>query len=163
MSFRLAAMFVAPFVLAGAGSAFAAGETAPRAADLSGSIQFPRPQTMSIATRSRAGSKLTVRMGFNGRCTGGGLSEVWVSNIRSRPRVRVRDGRFTARLTGTSRNLGGVRGRTGKFRWRVTGRFTTRDVAVATVTGTAQIRLRGRVVSRCKIAAPTDVRLTRTS
>ena len=158
-------MFVAPFVLAGTTSAFAAGETAPRAGILlSGTIPFPRPQTMSIATGSRDGSNLTVRMGFHGRCSGGGLSEVWVSNVPSRPTVRAaRDGRFTAALTASSRSLGGVSGRVGEFSWRLTGRFTARDAAVATVTGTAAIRLNGRIVSRCRIASPTTVRLTRTS
>ena len=38
--------------------------------------------------------------------------------------MRVRDGRFSADLTGIARNLGGVKGRTGEFRWRLTGRFT---------------------------------------
>jgi len=164
MTFRLAAVFVAPLVLAGATSAFAAGEITPRAGILvSGNMPFPRPQMMSIATGSRDGSKLTVRLGFSGRCSGGGLSEVWVSNVPTRRTVRARDGRFAADLTGGSRQLGGVSGRTGEFRWRVTGRFTTREVAVATVTGTADILLNGRVVSRCKIAAPATVRLTRGS
>lgn len=160
MTFRLAAMFVFPFLLAGATEASAADGIEPRAGTLlSGMIQFPRPQAMTIETDARDSSKLTVRMGFDGRCKGGGIGEAWASNIESRPTVRVRDGRFSADLTGTARNLGGVSGRTGEFTWRLTGRFTARDVATATVTGTANIRAGGRIISRCKIADPADVRL----
>jgi hypothetical protein len=160
MTFRLAAMFVFPFLFAGASEAFAAGEIEPRAGILlSGTVQFPRPQLMTIATDPRDSSKLTVRMGFDGRCKGGSLGEAWVANIRTRPTVRVRDGRFSADLTGSARNLGGVKGRIGEFSWRLTGRFTERDVAVATVTGSADIRVGKRVISRCKIAEPSQVRL----
>ena len=45
------------------------------------------------------------------------------------------------------------------FRWRLTGRFVERDVVVATVTGSAEVRVDGKTVSKCKIAAPADVRL----
>jgi hypothetical protein len=114
---------------------------------------------MTIETDTRDGSKLKVRMGFDGLCKGGGIGEAWASTIESRPTVRVRDGRFSADLTGTARNLGGVKGRTGEFSWRLTGRFTAEDVVSATVTGSADIKSRKRVVSRCKIAEPTSVRL----
>ena len=51
-------------------------------------------------------------------------SEIWAANIATKPTVRVKDGRFSAKLTGTARNLGGVEGRTGEFRWKFSGRFT---------------------------------------
>jgi hypothetical protein len=160
MTFRLAAMFVFPFLFAGVTEAAAADEIEPRSGVLlSGAVQFPREQAMSIQTDPRDSSKLTVRMAFDGRCKGGGIGEVWASRIESRPTVRVRNGRFSANLSGTARDLGGVKGRVGRFSWRLTGRFTDRDVAVATITGSADIRAGGRVVSRCKIAAPADVRL----
>jgi hypothetical protein len=160
MTFRLAAMFVFPFLFAGVSNASAADEIEPRPGVLlSGTIQFPRAQTMSVETDARDGSKLTVRMGFDGRCKGGGLAEAWASRVETRPFVRVRDGRFSADLTGTARNLGGVSGRTGEFTWRLTGRFSARDVATATVTGSANIRVDGRIISRCKIADPATVRL----
>lgn len=126
---------------------------------LSGSIQFPRPQTMSIQTDRRNGSPLTISMGFDGRCRGGRIGEAWASRVPTRQDVPVKDGRFSATLNGTVRNLGRVEGRTGEFHWRITGRFLERDVATATVSGTADIRVGGRVVSRCKIAEPTTVRL----
>jgi hypothetical protein len=158
---RLAAAFVFAFLLAITAEASAADEIKPRAGILlSGLIQFPREQTMTIQTGARDSSKrLTVLMGFDGRCKGGGIGETWISRIESRPTVRVRDGRFSADLAGTARNLGGVKGRVGEFRWRLTGRFTERDVAVARVTGTAEIRVEGRIISRCKIAEPARVRL----
>jgi hypothetical protein len=159
MTFRLAAMCVVPFLLAGASEASAADVEPRPGVLLSGAVQFPREQTMTIQTDSRDGSKLTVRMAFDGRCKGGGIGEAWASQIESRPTVRVRNGRFSADMTGTARDLGGVKGRTGQFTWRLTGRFTERDVAVATLTGSADIVVGRKVVSRCKIAAPADVRL----
>ena len=87
-------------------------------------------------TGKKDGSRLTVALGFHGKCTGGGLSELYSSNVETKPVVRVRDGRFDATLTGVSRNLGA--GRSGHFEWTFTGRFTKRDVAVATVSGTAR-------------------------
>ncbi|HWK27640.1 MAG TPA: hypothetical protein VNS09_13815 [Solirubrobacter sp.] len=128
---------------------------------LAGAIQFARPQEMTLTTARRDGSRLRVRMGFDGPCTGGGIGEVWVARVAARPVVRARGGSFDAALTGVSRNLGGVRGRTGQFRWRLTGRFVERDVAVATVTGSAVIKVGRRVVSRCRIAEPASVRLAR--
>jgi hypothetical protein len=128
---------------------------------LSGQIQFPRAQGMMIETDARDSSKLTVRMGFDGRCTGGVLREVWSTNVLSRPTVRVRDGRFEADLRARVANIGNVRGRTGEFKWRLTGRFVAEDMVRASVTGTAVIRGReGRVIARCKIAKPTSARLT---
>jgi hypothetical protein len=160
MTFRLGAMCVFSFLLAGVAEAFAAGEVEPRPGVLlSGAVQFPREQAMTIESDPRDGSKLTVRMAFDGRCKGGGIGEAWASRIESRPTVRVRKGRFSADMTGTARDLGGVKGRIGQFRWRLTGRFTEGDVAVATLTGSADIVVGRKVISRCKIAAPADVRL----
>jgi hypothetical protein len=161
MTFRLAAMCAVGFLLAGVSKASAADDIEPLPnVLLSGTVKFPRAQTMTVLTDARDGSKLTVRMAFDGRCKGGGIAEAWASRIEARPTVRVRDGRFSADLAGTARNLGGVKGRVGQFTWRLTGRFTERDVAVATVSGSADIVVGRRVVSRCKIAAPADVRLT---
>jgi hypothetical protein len=126
---------------------------------LSGAIQFPREQAMTVATGPRDGSRLTVAMGFDGKCRGGGIGETWASNIPTDQIVRVKDGKFSAKLTGVMRRLGGVDGRSGEFRWALTGRFIQNDVALATVTGTANVRVGGRVVSRCKIAEPATVRL----
>jgi hypothetical protein len=41
----------------------------------------------------------------------------------------------------------------------LTGRFLSQDVASATVSGTALVKNGKRVISRCKIAEPTSVRL----
>jgi hypothetical protein len=143
-----------------AGTAMAAGDVVPRAGvALSGAIKFPREQRMTLETGARDSGKLKVRMGFDGKCTGGGLQEAWASTILAKQSVRVTGGRFSADLTGTSRNLGGVSGRTGEFKWTLTGRFLTEDAATATVTGSAVIKKNGRVFSRCKIAGPTSVRL----
>jgi hypothetical protein len=143
-----------------AGTALAAGDVQPKAgSQLSGTIQFPREQQMRVEADSRDGTKLKVRVGFDGKCTGGGLQEAWASTVLAKQTVRVRDGQFSADLTGSASNLGGVKGRTGEFTWKVTGRFLSQDVASATVSGTALIKSGKRVISRCKIAEPTSVRL----
>ncbi len=121
--------------------AAAADEIEPRPGVLlSGAIQFPREQAMTIETDPRDGSKLTVRMAFDGRCKGGGIGEVWASRIESRPTVRVRNGPLLRR---PDRHRARPRRRQGprsaSSRWRLTGRFTDRDVVVATVTGSADI------------------------
>ena len=148
-------------VLSGAPAASAAQKLEPRAGVLlSGMIQFPRAQEMSLQTDPRDGTRLTAYLGFDGRCRGGGLSEIWAANIQARPTVRVKDdGRFSARVSGVARNIGGVEGRTGHFRWKLTGRFVERDVVTATVSGDGDVRMRGRVVSRCKIGEPASARL----
>jgi hypothetical protein len=159
MTFR--PLFVVLFLsLLPAGTAVAAGDVQPKAGSLlSGAIQFPREQQMRIETDPRDGAKLKVRMGFDGKCKGGGLQEVWASTVLTKQTVRVRDGGFSATLTGTSENLGGVKGRTGEFTWKLTGRFLAEDIASATVSGTADVKHGKRVISRCKIAAPASVRL----
>src|SRR3954453_5057710 len=117
MALRRLAVFSTSLFLFGAATAAA---TEPRAGVvLSGAIEFPREQTMTIRTDAHDGSKLTLGMGFDGRCRGGGLGEVFPSNLRTTPEVRARDGRFSATVNGTLRDLGGVQGRTGLFRWRV--------------------------------------------
>jgi len=148
------------FVLSGASAASAGQVVEPRPGVLlTGTIQFPRAQAMSLRTDPGGGARLTVYLGFDGRCRGGGLAEVWAANIPARSTVKVKDGRFSASLTGVTRNLGGVEGRTGKFRWRFSGRFVERDLVTATVSGVGEVRLRGKTISRCKIASPASVRL----
>ena len=155
------AVALAPLVLLAGAAPAAAQEVEPLAgAVLAGDIQFPRVQGMIIETDAADSSKLTVHMGFDGRCTGA-LAEVWASNVRSRPTVRVREGRFAADLRATVRDIGEVRGRKGEFKWRLTGRFVAGDAVRASVRGSAVIRGRdGRVLARCKIAKPASVRLT---
>jgi hypothetical protein len=145
-----------------AGPAHGAGDVKPRAGvQLTGKIDFPRKQAMTITTGAADGTRMTARLGFDGRCRGGGLGELWSSNVLAKPVVRVRDGRFNARLTGSISNVGGVRERTADFSWRFSGRFVSPEVVRATVTGTAVVRgSEGRVVSRCKIAKAASVRLT---
>ena len=143
-----------------AGTAMAAGDVVPKAGvSLTGAIKFPREQRMTLETGARDAGKLKVRMGFDGKCTGGGLQEAWASTILAKQSVRVTGGRFSADLTGSARNLGGVTGRTGEFKWTVSGRFLSKDAATATVTGSAAVKKHGRVFSHCKIAKPTSVRL----
>src|SRR3954454_12498831 len=140
--------------------ALAAEPVQPRAGVmLSGNIGFPRQQKMSIMTDARDGIKLTVNMGFDGRCKGGGLGELWAGNVRATPAIRARNGKISASLKGSVRNVGGVDGRTGFFKWRLTGKFIERDIVEATVTGTAEVRIDNKTVSKCKIAQPVAVRL----
>lgn len=164
MAFCRFAVFGALLAGAVASPALAADPIEPRAGlVLKGEIDFPRAQKMQVRTGAKDGSRLTVSLAFHGKCKGGGLGELWASNIAARPQVRVRDGRFDAALTGTTRGVGGVSGRTGHFKWTLRGRFTDRDVAVATVRGTAEVRAGGKVVSRCEIRKPASVRLTRSA
>lgn len=155
------ALLCALLACAFAGPAYAADPVVPRAGLLlKGQIKFPRAQGMYVRTGAKDGSRLAVALGFHGKCKGGGLGELWASNVSAKPEVRVRDGRFEATLTGVTRNVGGVSGRTGHFEWKLSGRFTDRDVATATVSGTAEVRNgSGKIVSRCKIAEPASVRL----
>jgi len=160
MAPRPTAVLVALLCLFVAAPALAADSVRPRAGVLlSGKIQFPREQQMSIRTGARDGSRLTVKMGFDGKCRGAGLGELWAGNVRTTPTVRARDGRIAASLSGSVKNVGGVAGRTGSFTWRLTGTFVKRDVVEATVTGTAEVRSDGKTIARCAIARPTDVRL----
>ena len=153
----LVAVLVVPLVLAGTA---VAADVVPRpGAILTGTIKFPRAQQMRIETDARNGNKFLVRMGFDGKCKGGGLQEAWVSTLEAKPTIRARGGRFSATVKGTERNFGNVAGRTGEFTWKLTGRFTAADAATATVTGSAVIKSGGKVISRCSIARPTSVSL----
>jgi len=127
---------------------------------LSGSIHFPRAQGMTLEIDAHDTSRAKASVGFDGRCKGGGVGEFWAKFVPARESVRIRDGRFSAKLTGTTRDVGGVHGRNGTFHWRLKGRFLDRDTATATVAGKAEIRMGGHVVSRCKIARAGTVRLT---
>ena len=42
---------------------------------VSGPIAFPRPQKMSILVG--ANDRLSLRLGFDARCAGGGIGELW--------------------------------------------------------------------------------------
>ena len=154
----LAAAVLLPAAASGAPSP--AGAEPRPGAQLTGAIHFPRAQGMALDIDRQDTSRARASLGFDGRCQGGGLGEFWAKFIRAREIVRIRDGRFSARLTGTTTNVGGVAGRTGTFHWRLKGRFLDRETATATVTGRAEVRRGKRVLSRCKIAKATTVRLT---
>jgi hypothetical protein len=126
---------------------------------LSGKIKFPRAEGMTLTVDAQDPSKATATVGFDGKCRGGGFGEFWAAFVPARETLRIRNGRFTAHLTGVSRNVGGVTGRTGSFKWKVRGHFTAPDAATALVSGTAVLRSGGHTVSRCKIAQPGAVRL----
>ena len=161
MPVRRFAVLSAALVFSGAGAAAHAAEPVkPRAGVLlSGQIQFPRAQSMYVRTGVKDSSRMSVALGFHGRCSGGGLSELWSANVSAKPQLRVREGRFSGTLKGVTRNVGGVAGRTGHFRWTFEGRFTEGTVAVGTVSGTAEIRVGGKTVSRCRTGKRASVRL----
>jgi hypothetical protein len=130
-------------------------------AQLSGRIHFPRAQGMALDIDAQNPSRAKASLGFDGRCKGGGFGEFWAKFVPARETVRIKkNGRFSAKLTGETSNVGGVPGRNGTFRWRLKGRFLDRETATATVSGKAEVRMGKRVVSRCKIAKPSPVRLT---
>src|ERR1044072_9348612 len=95
----LVAALLVPLLVAG--SAVAADVVPRRDATLTGTIKFPREQQMRIETDARDGSGFRVRMGFDGKCRGGGLQEAWVSTLAAKPSIRVRGGRFSATVKGT--------------------------------------------------------------
>jgi hypothetical protein len=160
MGFRRVAVLAVVFLLSGASAARAEKAVEPQAGVmLSGKVKFPRVQQMAVKTSRRSGARLTVAMAFDGRCRGGGLGEIWASNIPAKPTVRVVDGGFAATLTGTVKHLGGVDARVAHFHWTFTGRFVRPAVVSGTVSGRADVRVAGKVVSRCKIAKPASVRL----
>src|SRR5690348_3796294 len=107
---------------------------------LSGKIKFPRAQGMTLTVNAQDPSKATATVGFDGKCKGGGVGEFWAAFVPARETLRIRNGRFTAHLTGVARNVGGVTGRTGSFKWKVRGHFTASDAATALVSGTAVLR-----------------------
>jgi hypothetical protein len=124
---------------------------------VSGSIAFPRPQKMSMVVGAR--DRLALRLGFDGRCAGGGIDELWMSFVPARQTLKVRSGAFSGRVTGVSRGVGGRDAWTGHFTWRVSGRFTDHEVASATVSGSVIVRSGGRAISRCDTARPATARL----
>jgi hypothetical protein len=158
MTFRTAVAALVVGLLS-AGPASAADVPPKPGVILGGTIDFPREQRMSIETDPRDGTTLTVRMGFDGRCRGGGIQEAWVSALETTPTVRARNGRFAASLTGIERDFGHVRGRTATFTWKLSGRFTAAAAVTATVSGSAVIKHGRKVISRCEIAERTRVRL----
>jgi hypothetical protein len=127
---------------------------------LSGKIKFPRAQGMTLSVDVQDPSRATAALGFDGKCKGGGIGEFWAAFVPARETLRIRNGRFTAHLTGVARHVGGMTGRTGSFKWRLRGHFTDANAATALVSGTAVLRSGGHTVSRCKIARPAAVRLT---
>ncbi len=124
---------------------------------VSGAIAFPRPQRMSVDVGAR--DRLSLRLGFDGRCKGGGIGELWMSFVPAKQALRVRGGAFSGRVTGISRGVAGHEGWTGHFTWRITGQFTDHEVASATVSGSVIVRSGGRAVSRCETARPARARL----
>jgi hypothetical protein len=126
---------------------------------LTGKIKFPRAQGMTLSVDAQDPSRATAALGFDGKCKGGGVGEFWAAYIPARQTLRIHNGRFTAHLTGVARNVGGVTGRTGSFKWKLRGHFTAPDAATALVGGTAVLRSGGHTISRCTIAQPAAVRL----
>jgi hypothetical protein len=124
---------------------------------VSGSIAFPRPQRMTIDVEAQ--DRLRFKLGFDGRCKGGKIGELWMSFVPARQTLPVRGGSFSGRVTGTSQGVGGHAGWTGHFTWRVSGRFTAHEVASATVSGSVIVRSGGHAVSRCDTARAANVRL----
>jgi len=124
---------------------------------VSGSIAFPRPQRMTLAVGAR--DRLTLRLGFDGRCKGGGIDELWMSFVPARETLKLRSGAFSGRVTAVSQGVGGHDAWTGHFSWRVSGRFTAHEVATAKISGSVIVRSNGRAVSRCDITRPATARL----
>jgi hypothetical protein len=127
---------------------------------LGGQIKFPRAQGMTLSVDAQDPSRATVALGFDGKCKGGGVGEFWAAYVPARETLRIRNGRFTAHMTGVARNVGGVTGRTGSFKWKLRGHFTASNAATALVAGTAVLRSGGHTLSRCTIGRPAAVRLT---
>jgi hypothetical protein len=151
---------LAALALGLAPAALAAHAPVPTPGDmLSGKIKFPRAQGMTLVVDAQDPSRATATVGFDGKCKGGGVGEFWAAFVPARETLRIHNGRFTAHLTGVSRDVGGVAGRTGSFKWKLRGRFTSPDTATALVSGTAVLRSGGHTVSRCRIAKPGAVRL----
>jgi hypothetical protein len=124
---------------------------------VSGQIAFPRPQKMSVVVGAK--DRVSLRLGFDGRCKGGGIGELWMSYVPARQTLKVRSGAFSGRVTGVARGVGGRDAWTGHFTWRVSGRFTDHEVASATVSGSVIVRSGGKAVSRCDTARPAGARL----
>jgi hypothetical protein len=139
--------------------AAAAGVQPLSGESVTGTIAFPRAQKMSLTVLER--DRLALRLGFDGRCDGGGLGELWMSFVPARETLEVRGGRFAGKLTGTSRGVGGTSARTAHFTWRVSGRFTDHRAATATIAGSAIVREGRKAIARCEIARPATATLAR--
>jgi hypothetical protein len=136
-------------------AALAAGVQPAAGDQVSGRIGFPRPQPITIAVAP--GDRLTFSLGFDGRCTHGGIGELWIANVVGTS-LPVRGGRFSGVVRGS--DPGVVRGRRTSFWWKVSGVFTGHQVAVATIDGHAMVRSGSHVISRCTIARPARVSLS---
>jgi hypothetical protein len=126
---------------------------------VTGPIAFPREQKMSIIVRDR--DRLELRLGFDGRCDGGGVRELWMSYVLARRTLKVHGGEFSGKVTATARAFGGDPSRTASFTWRVSGRFTDHGAATATVSGAAVVRRSGKARARCETAKPATATLRR--
>jgi hypothetical protein len=158
---RLVAALPAALLLTLAPAAGADAPPVPLAGTmLTGDIGFPRHEGMTLSIDARDPSRAAAAVGFDGKCKGGGVGEFWAAYIPAHETLRIRHGRFSAKLTGSTRDVGGVTGRTGTFRWKLSGRFSDPATAIATVSGTAKLRQRGHVISRCRIAGHPRVKLT---
>jgi hypothetical protein len=139
--------------------ALAAGGVQPLSGEsVTGTLAFPRPQQMSIKVGGN--DRLSLALGFDGTCAGGGLGELWMSFVPANGTLKVRDGAFSGKLSGRASGVGGSKSRTASFSWSVSGRFTAHQVGTATVSGSALVKEGGKVVSRCTIAKPAAARLT---
>ena len=108
------------FSMSLAALALAAGGVQPVSGEsVTGTLAFPRPQQMSI--RAGEHDRLALALGFDGKCSGGGLGELWMSFVPANEPLKVRGGVFSGRLTGATRVNAS---RTASFTWRVSGRFT---------------------------------------
>jgi hypothetical protein len=123
-----------------------------------GPIAFPRAQKMEIDVA--AGDRLAVKLAFDGRCTGDGLGELWMSFIPVDRTLPVSRGTFSGKLTGSIKGVGGDPSRTAYFSWTLSGSFTSHGAARATASGTALVRRAGKVVSRCTISKPATAKLS---
>jgi hypothetical protein len=134
--------------------ALAAGVQPAAGDQVSGRIGFPRPQPMTISVAP--GDRLSFSLGFDGRCSHGGIGELWIANVVATS-LPVRDGRFSGVVRGS--DPGVVRGRRTSFWWKVSGVFTGHRVAAATIDGHALVRAGSHVISRCEITRPARVSL----
>src|SRR5919199_1149125 len=96
---------LAAVALSSAPAALAAQPPMPAAGSvLTGKIKFPRAEGMTLSVDGQDPSRATASLGFDGTCKGGGFGEFWASYIPARETLRIHKGRFTAHLTGATRN-----------------------------------------------------------
>ena len=127
-----------------------------------GTFAFHRPQKMEIDVLS--GNRLALKPAFDGACSGdAAIGELWMSFVPADKPIAVRDGAFSATVTGSHQGVGGDNSRTAYFTWKVSGRFTAKDAATVTLSGSAVVRRGGKVVARCTMARPVTGKLTHPS